>query len=244
MITTALPQGAAGEPYFQCVQLSGKPQGLTNVSVPKGVEVTLKGKALCVSTNSFPSQGFDWSASVVSCKSCDLVDIGGSITAKNTDCACVEVAFPIPTQVWDDVKVNQYFEKYIPYNGSEVEFCNDCLPDCLSACVVGRSIKLFGTLKRRVTEIRFALKNSCTCECVEFVATVVDPCIVMHGATVVALDCPTLPPITPPAPTPPPCVVSHGGTIIRPACPTLPPIANPVPLCTVVHGGTTIHRNC
>jgi hypothetical protein len=180
MPVVSLPAGTPGQPYFQCISLTGTPRKLGAVSLPPKFKAELNGRQLCISTDSFPKANVDWAVQVLACRTCEPLELTGTISAAAEDCPC-EPMEPLDFPATVTVGIMEQVNLTIDLTGTgPFEFCDSHrLPKCLKAEIVGDKVLITGKVEEPGI-IAFSVKNPCTCECQEVIIEVVARAAAVH----------------------------------------------------------------
>lgn len=213
-INVTLPPAKLGVRYNEAITLTGSgPFSLGKYDLPDGLTAEVIGNQLIVN-GTVTVDYADYEAVFeifTGCKTCAATIIVGALASSSgaTSCECSPVvipAFTLPPAVYGE----EYYA-LIPLEGSgPFELCGGSVPYCLKAEIVGRMVRITGQVKIRQTplEVRFSVKNACTCDCVDYVGSIpvtgqpgctycwsMQPTIAVVGAKIISTvdlpdDCP------------------------------------------------------
>lgn len=177
-INVTLPIATVNVRYNEAVTLTGTgPFKLGKYDLPVGLEAKVIGNQLIINgtvTEAYVNYEAVFEI-LTGCPECVATIIVGAMggSAGATSCTCVVVTIPpvvLPAAIYGE----EYYA-LIPLQGSgPFEMCGGSVPFCLKAEIVGRMVRISGQIKVRQTplEVRFSVKNSCTCDCVDFIGSI------------------------------------------------------------------------
>jgi len=177
-VNVVLPTAAIGVRYNEAISLTGTgPFELGKYDLPAGLAAKIIGNQLIINgTVTEAYINFEAVFEILTnCPACTATIIVGAMGGSEgtTSCGCVEVSIP-PMDLPGAIYGEEYYA-LIPLGGSgPFEMCGGSVPYCLKAEIVGRMVRISGQVKVRQTplEVRFSIKNSCTCDCVDFIASI------------------------------------------------------------------------
>lgn len=177
-INVTLPVATVDIRYNEAVTLTGTgPFKLGKYDLPAGLEAKVIGNQLII--NGTVTEAYINYEAVfeilTGCPECVATIIVGAMggSAGATSCTCTEVT--IPTVALPAAIFGEEYYALIPLEGSgPFEMCGGSVPFCLKAEIVGRMVRISGQIKVRQTplEVRFSVKNACTCDCVDFIGSI------------------------------------------------------------------------
>lgn len=170
MTPIALPNMMEGEYYRECITLTGTRPFKIESSNIIGGEVKIVGDQLCFDIPN-PKNQMDLAVVVSSsCSGCDPVTFVASLGLNPAEgCICTPVSIPLQP-VPPLVTGKKYFAS-IRIDGTapfDIKSCGASAPDCFSIEVNGALVTVKGDYKG-IGTVRFAIKNACSCDCINFV---------------------------------------------------------------------------